>query len=257
MSKTITFIIGAVVGLLLGGALAYYLFVGTPQALVKPGVPIQAPDANGSPVGTAQIVLKEDFFNAVLQTIFNDMDEPSFPLQLGSNQINTDPNATRYGLLQENKCESKIKLLQKGSDVQTSVLFENGKINAPLAFTGNANVLGSCYQFSGWAKANLELRFDKEKQIVYGVITVNTVNLDGVPVFAGGLITPLIQNALNQNVNPIEILNAKQLSVNLPITATNSNLQANISDVRAEVKEKSLNLFVTYDFAGNKLSNSK
>lgn len=254
MGKTLTFILGALIGLILGGLLTYYLFVGTPQSLVKPGQPIKAPEAAGTPNGTAQIVLKEEFFNSILQTIFKDMKEPSFPLQLGSNIQKNNSDATQYGLLQQKTCEGRIKLLQQGSDVQTGVRFENNKINAPLAFSGSANVFGNCIEFNGWSEANLELRFDSEKQIVYGVVNVQTVNLDGISPAFSGLITPLVQGTLNQNVNPIEIINGKQISVNLPIAATGGNLQANISDVRAEVKDKALNLYVSYDFAGNKMN---
>lgn len=253
MGKTLTFIIGALVGIIFGGLLTYYLFIGTPQAPVKPGQPIKIPDAKGTPAGTAQIVLKEEFFNSILQTIFQDMSEPTFPLQLASDQFDVDKKATRFGLLQNGQCDGKIKLLKQGSDVQTGVQFENNQIKAPLAFSGNANVFGNCIEFKGWSKANLELRYDDQKKNVYGIVNVETVNLDGIsPVFSA-VITPLVQNTLNQNVNPIQIINGQQISVNLPITATDGTLQANISDVRAEVKDKALSLFVSYDFAGSKM----
>lgn len=252
MSKTGTFVVGTIVGLIIGGGLIYYLFVGAPQAVVKPGEPISVPDAAGTPAGTAQIVLREEFFNSILQTIFRDMNAPSYPLKLASAPTSNDPKATRYGLMQENQCDGKIKLLAQGSDIQTGVRFEESKINAPLAFSGNASVFGSCFEFNGWSQANLELRFDKENQIVYGIINVETVNLDGISPAFTGVVTPLIQNALNQNVNPIRIIDGKQLSVNLPISAANGNFQASVSDVRAEVRDKALNLYVTYDFKGSK-----
>lgn len=255
MSKILTFIIGAVAGLILGGGLIYYLFVGTPAAVVRPGEPILIPEATGPPSGTAQIVLKEEFFNSILQTIFRDLNEPEFPLKLATAPVSKDPQAIRYGLLQADQCEGTIKLLEKGSEVQTAVLFEGDKINSSLALSGKASVFGNCIEFNGWAKANLELRFEKEKQIVYGILNVETVNIDGISPILSGIVTPLIQNALNQNVNPIEIVNGKQLSVKLPISATNGNFQAAISDVRAEVKDKGLNLFITYDFTGDKSTN--
>ena len=92
------FIIGIIIGLLVGGALTFYLFVGVPQAAQVPGMPIQPPDANGIPAGTAQIVLKQEFFNNVLQTIFRDMNAPSFPLNLtGENKLKMlNRQATQY-----------------------------------------------------------------------------------------------------------------------------------------------------------------
>ena len=95
------------------------------------------------------------------------------------------------------------------------------------------------------------MRFDENKQIVYGIVNVETVNLDGIAPFITNIVTPLIQDALNKNVNPIEIINGKNLSVDLPIAAMDGNFQANISDVRAEVKDKALNLYVSYAFNGS------
>ncbi len=249
MGKALTFIIGAVVGLVLGGVLTYYFFVGTPQAAQKPGEIIKPPTAGETPAGTAQIVLNEDFFNSILQTIFKDMNEPSFPMKLASNEVDSNPDAVKFAL-QNNQCDGRIKLLEKGSEVQTGVQFKDGKINAPLAFSGNANVFGSCFEFKGWSQANLELRFEKEKQMVYGVINVETVNLDGISPIITNAVTPLVQGTLNQNVNPIEIIDGQKVSVNLPIQATNGNLMANIKDVRSVVKDKALHLYLTYDFKG-------
>jgi hypothetical protein len=55
---------------------------------------------------------------------------------------------------------------------------------------------------------------------------------------------------LNTQVNPIRLLEGRQLAVNLPIAASQGNLNAAIQDVRAEVKEDALNIDVIYDFAG-------
>lgn len=243
------FILGALLGLIVGGALVFFLFGGAPRAAQLPGEPIQPPDPNGSPAGTAQIVLKQDFFNNVLLTIFRDMNAPSFPLNLGEIK-NENPSAVKYAL--QNQCEGKITLLPEGSGVRTGLQFQNDKIAAPLAFQGSASVLGQCINFTGWAQANMSLRFDAEQQIVFGTINVETVNLDGVAPFVSGFVTPLVQGTLNQRVNPIQILQGQQIALNLPIAATNSNLQAKVQDVRAEVKDSALNLYVIYDFSGVK-----
>jgi len=251
MGRISTFIIGAVSGLILGGILTFYLLVGVPQAVEKPGEIVRPPDAGEQrQTGTAQIVLNEAFFNSVLQTIFKDMKEPEFPLQIAAENRDEKTGAVRYGLLQNKECGSRIKLLREGSGVQTGVRFTNGRMTVPLAFSGSARVFGSCLEFKGWSQANLELRFDRTKQSVYGVVNVETVNLDGISPLITNAVTPLIQTTLNQRVNPVEILNGKQIAVNLPIAATDGNLLADISDVRAEVKDNALNLFITYDFRG-------
>ncbi|MGI8884363.1 MAG: hypothetical protein ACR2IA_08980 [Pyrinomonadaceae bacterium] len=252
MSKVVTFLLGSLLGLIIGGALVFFFFGGAPRAAdAPPGIAIQPPDPNGVPAGTAQIVLRQDFFNQILQTIFRDMNAPSFPLNLTGQNNHENGEAVRYGLLQNaNQCEGKITLLPEGSGVQTGLRFENNRLAAPLAFSGSTNVLGSCIQFNGWAQANLELRYDATQQTVFGQINVETVNLDGVIPVISSFVTPIVQSTINQRVNPIQILQGKQIALNVPINATNGNLQANVKDVRAEVKDNALNLYVIYDFAG-------
>lgn len=242
-------IIGILIGLILGGVLVYFLVVGAPRASEIPGQLIQPPDSTGTPPGTAEIVLKQEFFNNVLTTIFRDMEAPSFPLSLTENNTE-NPDLVKYGLLQNQPCESKIALLPEGSGVQTSLRFENDKIAAPLAFSGAYNSPFGCFDFSGWAQANLSLRFDNTQQMVFGVINVETVNIDGLPPGVSGLVTPLVQGTLRDRVNPIQILQGKQIALNVPVAATDGNLQANVQDVRAEVKNNALHLYVIYDFKG-------
>lgn len=250
MGKFVVFLLGALLGLVLGGVLAYFLFVGTPSASQVPGQPIQPPDPGGNPPGTAQVVLPQEFFNNILQTIFRDMNAPSF--QLGLMQEAENPNTVKYGLLQNGGCEDKITLLPEGSGVQTGIRFEENTIAAPLAFKGSKSIVGSCIPFSGWAQARLDLRFDQQQQAVFGQINVETVNLEGVsPVFTG-FVTPFVQTTLNSRVNPIEVLRGQQIALSVPIAATDGQLRAAVQDVRAEVKDNALHLYIIYDFKGVK-----
>ena len=250
MSRTATFIVGSLVGLILGGILTFYFFVGVPRAGQVPGIPILPPDANGTPPGTAQIVLKQEFFNEVLKTIFRDMNAPSFPMSLTENYGAEKSETVGYALIQDNQCDGNITLLPEGSGVQSNLKFENNRIVAPLAFRGSYNSAFGCINFSGWTQANLELRFDTTQQIVFGQLNIETVNLDGVTPILSGIITPLVQGTLNRRVNPIQILQTKQIALKLPIAATNGNMQAIVKDVRANVKDNALNLYVIYEFNG-------
>lgn len=244
-------IIGFIVGLLLGGALTFFLFVGTPKTIKAPGAPIKAPDAGGPPPGTASVVLNQQFFDTVLQAIFRDLNAPSFPVGLAENK-QPGENAASFALQQEG-CDNQITLKPEGSGVTTSVKLENGRITAPLAFGGKASVpLVGCTDFSGWAQGNMELRFDEATQNVYGQINVETVNLDGISPVVSPFITPLVQSTLNQRVNPIQVLRGEQIALNLPIQAAKGNLQARVQDVRSEIKENGLNLYITYNFTGAK-----
>lgn len=244
-------IIGFIIGLLLGGALTFFLFVGTPKAVKAPGIPIKAPDAGGPPPGTASVVLNQQFFDTVLQTIFRDLNAPSFPVGLAENKSPTNANAMNFAL--QSGCDNRITLKPEGSGVTTSIRLENGQITAPLAFGGKASVpLVGCTDFSGWGQGNMELRFDEATQTVYGQINVESVNLDGISPVVSPFITPLVQSTLNQRVNPIQILRGEQIALNLPIQAANGNLQARVQDVRSEIKENALNLYITYNFTGTK-----
>ena len=231
-------LIGILIGLIVGGVLTFYFFVGVPKAGQAPGTPIQPPSAEGPPAGGAQIVLRQDFFNEVLGTIFRDMSPPSFPLGSDPGQV---PAPDTCGM---------ITILPEGSGVRTGLKFENNRIAAPLAFTGSYASPFGCYQFTGWAQANLDLRYDQAQQMVFGQVNVETVNLDGLNPVVSVLVTPIVQSTLNTRVNPIQILDGKQIAVNMPIAATNGNLQANVSDVRAEVKDNALHLYVIYGFQG-------
>jgi len=256
MSKLLTFVLGAVLGLLIGGGLIFYIFGGAPRAAqTPPGVPILPPDPNGSPAGTASIVLNQQFFDQVLATIFRDMNAPAFPLNLtGQNNFDATvrPQYANFALQNGGGCDGRIILQPEGSGVKTGVRLETGKITAPLAFTGSTAVFGQCINFTGWAQATLQLRYDEAQQNVFGQINVETVNLDGVAPFVSGFVTPIVQTTLNNRVNPIVILRGQQIALNLPIAATGGNLNAKVKDVRSEIKENGLNLFVTYDFAGTK-----
>ena len=255
MSKFLLFILGAVLGLIIGGGLALYFFGGAPRASALPGKPIQPPDSNGAANTTATVVLNQQFFNNVLNTIFHDMNAPSFPLNLtGQNtRYNFEPFQTTDIAFQQNAgCDGKIILLPEGSGVETGVRLEDGKITAPLAFQGSVSLVGNCIQFTGWAQTSLNLRFDETQQTVFGQVEVQTINLDGISPLLSGVITPVVQTTINNRVNPITILRGEQLGLNLPISATGGTLKAKVSDVRADIKQNALSFYITYDLSGIK-----
>jgi hypothetical protein len=232
-------VIGLLIGLALGAAGVFYLFVAVPKAVIAPGAPISPPDQASQPAGTAQIVLRQEFFNDVLTSIFRDMNSPTFPLTL-----------TGQPTAQDQGCRSEITILREGSGVQTAVRFDNNTLSAPLAFSGSYNSMFGCFQFTGWAEAGMDLRYDAAAQAVYGQVNIKTVNLDGVNPVVGGFLTPLVQSTLNTRVNPVLIVDGRQIGVTVPIVATSSNLNAAVSDIRAEVKQNTLYLYVVYDFHG-------
>jgi hypothetical protein len=247
------FLGGILIGLILGGAITFVLFVGVPRASQVPGRLINPPDAI-IPPGTAQIVLRQDFFNEVLTTVFRDMNKPTFDLaSVGVDDRDQTVKPTYAAADESQPCDGKIRILPEGSGVQTGLRFDNNRVAAPLAFAGSLNSPFGCFPFTGWAQADLELRYDNTQQVVFGHINVETVNLDGVNPLLNGLVTPLVQSTLNNRVNPIRILDGKQIAVDMPVASAGGRLNGSVNDVRADVKDNALNLYVTYNFNGTPL----
>jgi hypothetical protein len=236
-------IVGAFIGLVAGGFGTYMLFVGTPGGSAPPGEPIRPPDPGSQPAA-AQVILPESLMNSVLEALMAGDRGPTFQLAADGREEGT---RAQHASFQGAQCESRITLLPEGSGIRSAVAFENGRIKAPLAFTGAYNSFLGCVEFSGWAQTDLELRYDRGQQAVFGNVAVESVNLDGVNPVIGALITPVVQSTLNDRVNPLQILRGQQIALSVPIQATGRTLQASVTDVRAEVTEDDIRLHLFYD----------
>jgi hypothetical protein len=236
------YVVILVIGALLGGGAAVF-FLGAPPAKSAPGTPVTAPDSNAA---GPKIVISMDqsLVDAVLATTFNGLGTPTF--QLGALHAEQFTFASLQG-----GCTNSITLIPEGSGVKTGVQFRNGEISAPLAFTGSYN-LGSCIQFKGWAQTSIKLSFDEPKQTVYGIVDVQGVNLEGVNPIANNFVTVFVQSAINQRVNPLVLVTEPQLSLMIPVKASNGSVKAHAKDVRAEILDGSLKLHLTYEFSGVK-----
>ena len=133
------YVLVLLLGLVLGGVLVFFLFVGAPRAGALPGAPLKTPDQGGDPAGTAVITLDEKFFDTVLATIFRDMNAPSSLLiQLISwlrraGQASASDSACGI----PGRLHLRGKLLGSGRrNVRPRATFD-GKIVAPLAFSGS------------------------------------------------------------------------------------------------------------------------
>jgi len=234
------------VGILLGGGAAVF-FLGAPPAKSAPGQAIKPPDQNGSQPGAVVISLEQSFIDAVLATTFSGLGTPTFQLGQSGNGDERIEQALFQG-----GCTNSITLLAEGSGVKTGVQFRNGNVYAPMAFTGSYNLAGSCMQFKGWAQSKIRLSFDQEKQTVYGYVDVEGVNLEGVNPIANNFVTVFVQGAINQKVNPLILVSEPQLSLQIPVKASNGAVKARAKDVRAEILDGSLKLYLTYEFSGVK-----
>lgn len=243
------YFLALLVGVILGAALVYFLLVGAPRTTQMPGALVRAPDQGGDPPGTALLTLDENFFAALMGTIFQDLGTPTFQLSSFAEQPLSGGSPKIFTAALQGGCQNQIALLKEGSNIQTGVRLAGGKITAPLAFSGTYNLFGNCINFKGWAQTNFQLRFDQPNQKLYGQITVEGVNLEGTQPVVGGIVTPLVQNAINQRVNPVQILNSSQLKVSVPVQSSNGTLNAQVKDIRAEVKDGALVLHISYDFS--------
>lgn len=241
------YVVILLLGLLLGAGVAVFL-LGVPRMKSAPGQKVEAPASADAAKDTVMISVGSGFFDDLLGAVFRDLGAPAFNLAEldGSAGVATIQPAAFQG------CANSITLVPEGSNSKTRVQFAGGKINAPLAFNGSYNLLGNCMQIKGWAQTSIDLRFDKASQTVFGQVNVDGVNLEGVNPVANNFVTVFVRNAIDQRVNPLELIRAPQLQLMIPVKASNGAVKAHVKDVRAEVLDGTLKLYISYEFSGAK-----
>ncbi len=227
---------------LLVGVVATTYFFGAHRAGNSPGTPIRPPDPSGDTSGTVAVTVDEKFFDSLLGIVFQKLGPPRLKL---SQTQSTSP--LRPAVFQA-ACSNTLELVPDGSNVKTGVKFTGGKITAPIAFRGSFSILTTCTQFSGWARTSVDLSFDQEKQTVFGQLNIDEVTLDNTALFVSTLVTAFVRKTITEKVNPFEVLRVSQLALSVPVRVSGGSVSARVKDVRAEVQEGSLRLYLTYDF---------
>lgn len=186
------------------------------------------------PAGEVVVVLTEDFMNALLDAVLAQPSAVKFPLARGSSR----------------GCASEIELRREADGRRTAVRFAEGRVGTVVAFRGNyeAPLLG-CLNFEGWADSTFNLSFDRERQAFVARVEVREVSLKNVPSMMSSGITGLVQDAIDQRVNPVVILRAEQLAARLPL-AQGEPLTLRAREVRHEIVGKELRLRIVYEIAG-------
>lgn len=249
------FIIGLVLGLLIGGGVAFYFLAGAPRIKQEHlgAKPLQAPEAAGDPPGTVVLTFDEKFFDTLLSTLFRDLNPPAFRLGTNGDGAAGVFDGPRFVNAQGGSCTNQVTVVQEGSGTHTTVSLQHGQIDTPLAFSGTYNVpIAGCQNFRGSAQAQLTLSFNQQEQTLYGQINVGNVNLEGVSPLVSPFVTGFVQSAINQKVNPLVIMRGQQLTLNVPVQASGGVVRAQARDVRAEIKDGALRLHISYDFTGAK-----
>ena len=193
------------------------------------------------PAGEVVVVLNEQLFNALVESLFALPQPPTFPLRQGEGSADKRPG----------ECASEIQLAREAGGTRTAVQLRDGRFTAPVAFRGSyiAPLVG-CLKFEGWADTQLNLAFDQQKQALAARVEVKRVTLRGVPSLLSDGVTSLVQNALDERVNPVEILRAEQVSAQLPLRRfqTGGSLRLRAREVRHEILTGELRVRIIYEF---------
>jgi len=230
-----------ILGLLVGVVATTYFF-GAHRARSLPGAPIRPPDPSGDASGNVAVTVDEKFFDSLLGTVFQKLGPPQLKLSQTRSASPLQPAVFQAA------CQNVLELVLDGSNVKTGVRFTGGKITAPIAFRGSYGILTTCTQFSGWAKTSVDLSFDQEKQTVFGQLNIDEVTLDNISPIVSALVTAFVRKTITEKVNPFEVLRVSQLALSVPVRVSGGSVSARVKDVRAEVQEGSLRLYLTYDF---------
>jgi hypothetical protein len=199
-----------------------------------------------SQTGEVTISVKEPFFDAMLDAMFKNLKEPDF--QLSKNAAGSKPGIVNAAYSTKPECNQYVRLLRENKGVKTAVKFSEGKIKAPVAFTGTYEVpLVGCVDFDGWADTIIDLEFDSGKQVLFGRVRVQNVQLGSVANLAGGLIARYIQGSIDKKVNPVELFKTDKLGFVVPIQNSGGALKLKANGMRYEIGDGFLTLHINFD----------
>jgi hypothetical protein len=188
------------------------------------------------PAAEATVTINEQFLNAFLTAMFDNLKEPSMPLTIGGAQSSAN-------------CASEIRLKRDNSTTRTSVHFENGKIVGNLAFSGayNQSLMG-CIEFTGSANTDVNLEYDATRRAVLARFYVREIHLNNTPAVLNGPLLSMVQGSIDSRYNPVEVFTLEKLSTRVEIQPAGGALQLRAKEVRTEVTPSGLTLHITYEF---------
>lgn len=204
------------------------------------------------------ISLNEAFFDAALEALFANGSPLEFPISAHGRDVpagrpdtafvsSFSPPSLRGG--SSLACSETIKIQREVNGVRTSVRFRDGKILAPLAFSGDYNPpFVGCVAFSGWAESVIDLEFDAAAQRLVARARVLNVNLNGAGGLGGSVVAKLVQGSIDKKINPIELFQLSKLSFAVPVKGA-ANIQMRATGIRHELQNGAINVVVAYEFA--------
>jgi hypothetical protein len=203
------------------------------------------------------VTLNEQFLNSFLDAVFTNLDTPKFQLskvQRSKSKVQaikiSEKSEKPKSKIRNRECDESITLLRENDGVKTAIHFMDGRIVAPLAFTGTYDVpFVGCSNFKGVAQANLNLEYDRPKQVLFGRIKVSKVDLNGIPSLVSGVVARLVQSSIDNRINPLEILKAEQVSAVIPVKYANGSIKLRAVDMKPEIVASALNVRVAFEFS--------
>lgn len=188
------------------------------------------------PAAEATITINEQFLNAFLIAMFDNLNEPVMPLTVGGAQ--SSPN-----------CASEIRLKRENASTRTAVNLENGKIVGTLAFAGayNQSLMG-CIEFTGSANTDVDLSYDANRRAVLARFQVREIHLNNAPAILNGPLLSMVQGAIDRKYNPVEVFTLEKVSTRIEIQPAGGALQLRAKEVRPEVTPTGITLHIVYEF---------
>ncbi len=198
------------------------------------------------------ISFSEQFFDALLDAVFQHAAPPEF--SLAKNDVDDRRvfdrhfGASRRLDSEGLACNESIKLMRENDGVRTAVRFRDGRIVAPLAFSGNYNPpLIGCVAFGGWAQTTIDLEFDQAGQRLIARASVQNVSLSGSGGIGGGVIARMVQSSIDKKINPIELVRTDKVSFMLPLK-NSSGVIMKATGFTHDIANGQLNVRIAYEF---------
>ncbi len=188
------------------------------------------------------ITLNETFFDSLFDVVFQNAAPIEFSIAHNPDSERHDGSSTfgphgpsEPAAVEGPACKETIQIVRENSGVRSAVRFRDGKILAPLAFTGNYSppFIG-CVPFSGYAETSIEIELDQQNQRLIARARVVNVRLNGTGGVGGSVIARLVQGSIDKKVNPIELFSLEKVSFLLPVQK-DSNLKMNAVGFRYQV----------------------
>src|SRR5256885_7776455 len=191
---------------------------------------------SNAPAAEATVTVNEQFLNSFLTAMFDNLNEPSMPLNMGGAQSTP-------------QCPSEIHLKREVNGTRTAVHFENGRIVGSLAFAGaySASLMG-CIEFTGWADADVTLDYDASRRALVARFQVREIHLNNTPAILNGPLLGMVQGTIDRRYNPVELFTLEKLSTRVDIQPAGGALQLRAREVRCEVTPSAVTLHIVYEF---------